>query len=173
MVVSTDALGGFSFPNLSTGRYEITASTDTDSVQVLGNPTQIVVVGDESIPNPRIDFSFLLVTSAWTNPSNPFDTNNDGLINGIDVMIVINTINRHGGGKLSTSGLAPRPFVDVNNDGFLNPLDALSAINYVNMMLASTSQGEGESSFDFETDVFELDPLKRDRKPETLRPRLV
>ena len=173
MVVSTDALGGFSFPNLSTGSYEITASTDTDSVQVLGNPTQIVVVGDESIPNPRIDFSFLLVTSAWTNPSNPFDTNNDGLINGIDVMIVINTINRHGGGKLSTSGLAPRPFVDVNNDGFLNPLDALSAINYVNMMLASTSQGEGESSFDFETDVFELDPLKRDRKPETLRPRLL
>lgn len=165
MVVSTDALGGFSFPNLPTGYYEITASPDAESVQLLGDPTRIVVVGDVSNSNPRTNFSFLFETSAWTNPSNAFDTNNDGRINGVDVMIVINTINRHGGGKLSTSGLSPRPFIDVNNDGFLNPLDALVAINYVNMMLASNGQGQGESSFDIATDIFELDLLKRDRKP--------
>jgi hypothetical protein len=173
MVVSTDALGGFGFPNLAAGDYEITASPDGESVQLLGNPTRIVVVGDVSNPNPRSDFSFLFVTSAWTNPSNAFDTNNDGRINGVDVMIVINTINRHGGGKLSASGLSPRPFVDVNNDGFLNPLDALAAINYVNMMFASNGQGQGESSFDIATDIFELDPLNRDRKPNAFNLRVI
>ena len=108
-----------------------------------------------------MSFSFLWDISAWTNPTDPFDTNNDGLINGVDVVLVINTINRHGGGNLASSGLPTRPFIDVNNDGYLNPLDALAAINHVTRMFANQGQAEGESSLALVFDSFEKDLIKR------------
>ena len=160
-VVTTDALGGYSFPNLPAGTYQITATGSSEEIGILGNPIRLATLSNLALQSQPLSFSFLLDISAWTNPTDPFDTNNDGLINGVDVVLVINTINRHGGGNLASSGLPPRPFIDVNNDGYLNPLDALAAINHVNRMFANRGQAEGESSLALVFDSFEQDLIKR------------
>lgn len=160
-VTTTDAFGGYSFPNLPAGKYQITATGSSEEIGILGNPIRLVTLTDLAPKSHALNFSFLWNISAWTNPTNPFDTNNDGLINGVDVVLIINTINRHGGGDLASSGLPPRPFIDVNNDGYLNPLDALAAINHVNRMFENQGRGEGESSLDLAFDLFEQDLIKR------------
>jgi hypothetical protein len=80
-------------------------------------------------------------TWTWTNPVNPLDTDDDRTVSPLDVLIVINYINKGGAGKLSAPLAKPEYFPDVDSDGFISPLDVLSIINYLNR---ATSGGEGE-----------------------------
>ena len=68
----------------------------------------------------------------WTNPVNPFDVNNNGDVEPLDVLIIINEINRNGTRALNPNLDRALPFVDVNRNGSIDPLDVLAVINEIN-----------------------------------------
>lgn len=72
----------------------------------------------------------------WTNPRNPYDVDNSGRLDPLDVLVIINEINRGGGSRfldpIADAGLL---FVDPNRDGSLDPLDVLMVINEINRTL--------------------------------------
>jgi hypothetical protein len=74
--------------------------------------------------------------SPWTNPRNPYDIDNSGRMDPLDVLVIINEINRGGGSRfLDPIADAALPFVDPNRDGSLDPLDVLMVINEINRTL--------------------------------------
>jgi hypothetical protein len=85
----------------------------------------------------------------FTNPSNPFDVNNDSHVSPIDVLLLINMLNMGQGGVLPSGGGGgegegqEKYYIDVDADGYLTPLDALLVINEINGAL-SGGEGEGE-----------------------------
>jgi hypothetical protein len=68
----------------------------------------------------------------WTNPSNPFDINQSGALNPLDVLVLIDEINRGGSRVLDPVLDAGLLFVDPNRDGALDPLDVLFVIDEIN-----------------------------------------
>lgn len=82
----------------------------------------------------------------FTNTTNRFDVNNDGFTSPIDVLVIINTLNRSGIRQLTNSAegeQSDKMFIDVNGDGYVSPLDVLQVINALS---ARKGSGEGESS---------------------------
>lgn len=76
----------------------------------------------------------LQVRSIWQNPDNPNDSNGDGRVSPLDVLLLLNELSKKGSHELPmpSPGEAPRPYFDVNGDGYLSPLDPLGAINCLN-----------------------------------------
>ena len=70
--------------------------------------------------------------SVWTNLSNRFDVNNDGIITPIDVLNVINYLHVNGSAELPDSRNEGQPFYDVSKDGWISPVDAIQIINEIN-----------------------------------------
>jgi len=73
---------------------------------------------------------------------NRFDVNNDGLISALDVLVIINEINRNEARPLDGSGLTPIPYYDVDGNRSIEAIDVLIVINYIN----SNPEGEGEAT---------------------------
>ena len=68
----------------------------------------------------------------WTNPANPLDVNNNGEVDPLDVLNIINEINLNGTRALNPNFDRRLPFVDVNRNGLIDPLDVLLVINEIN-----------------------------------------
>jgi hypothetical protein len=70
----------------------------------------------------------------WTNEGNPLNVNNDDVVNSLDILAIVNTINRHGARVLNPNNPLDRSFlfVDVNRDGIMNSLDILTIVNFLN-----------------------------------------
>jgi len=75
----------------------------------------------------------------------PEDTNGDGIVTALDVLLLVNYLNAilAGGGIPDPVGDFP-PAYDVNRDGRVTPLDVLLVINHLNR--AAMGGGEGESA---------------------------
>ncbi len=71
----------------------------------------------------------------WTNPNSPFDVNNNGEADPLDVLTIINEINRNGVRSLNPNLDRDIPFVDVNRNGSIDPLDVLMVINEINSLV--------------------------------------
>lgn len=69
-----------------------------------------------------------------TNPTNPLDSTGDNRVDPLDVLLIINAINRIGMGPVPTPPQF-EGFLDTNRNGQLDPLDALSVVNYLNRIL--------------------------------------
>ena len=68
----------------------------------------------------------------WTNPFLQMDVNTNGMIEPLDVLVIINEINRAGARFLDPiTDLVP-PYFDTNPDGRIDPLDVLVVINAIN-----------------------------------------
>ncbi len=89
------------------------------------------------------------------NFANPFDVNGDGNVSPIDVLGIINQLNKGGVQNLSGGGgggegeLTKKLFIDVNNDGMISPIDALGVINRLNQLQSGGGgggEGEGEAA---------------------------
>ena len=63
-----------------------------------------------------------------TNPRNPLDVNDDGHVAPVDVLQIVNYLNRDQ--NLVISGESP--YYDVNGDGEVAPIDVLQIVNYLN-----------------------------------------
>lgn len=68
----------------------------------------------------------------WTNPSNAFDVDNSGSLNPLDVLALVDEINRRGSRVLDPVLDAGLGFVDPSRDGALDPLDVLIVIDQIN-----------------------------------------
>jgi hypothetical protein len=94
----------------------------------------------------------VVTVASWQNPLNPFDVDGDGTIEPLDVLRLINEINRDGARDLPprTADDFGLPFFDVSGDERLDALDVLLVINYINSQLSGGLQtppdgwGEGE-----------------------------
>ncbi|MEZ6137643.1 MAG: dockerin type I domain-containing protein [Pirellulaceae bacterium] len=88
--------------------------------------------------------------SPWQNPRDPNDVNDDGTVTPIDVLLLVNELNRGGTRTLPPvgdgSGEPPGTLPDVNGDGILSAIDVLLIINELN-----GRRGEGEGSLASET----------------------
>ncbi len=89
------------------------------------------------LPNP----------TPWMNPRARRDTNDDGIISPIDVLVVVNELNERD--VSDPSGLLPAArhadvmrYYDVNGDGYAAPLDVLQIVNYLNAMALDAAEAE-------------------------------
>ncbi len=139
----TTANGSYLLAGIPTGTYqvEVTPPTAFESVQPsTGLLSASVVVG---APLTHVDFNLVASVSPWQNQARRHDVNNDGLITALDVLIVINEINRSGARPLDGSTLTTPPFYDVDGNRNIEALDVLIVINFIN---ANPGSGEGESA---------------------------
>ena len=81
--------------------------------------------------------------SGWQNPINPLDVDARGIVDPIDVLLIINELNKNGTHALPAERPSSAPFWDVNGDRFVAPSDAILVINRLNHV----SGGEGEANF--------------------------
>jgi RHS repeat-associated protein len=86
----------------------------------------------------------------WQNARNHFDVNDDNAVVPLDVLIVINKLNRDGPGGLPAIAEPPEYYYDVSGDNFISPLDALRIINHLNDVLG---MGEGDSNMIIESNI--------------------
>ncbi|MGE0760165.1 MAG: hypothetical protein AB7O38_24345 [Pirellulaceae bacterium] len=86
----------------------------------------------------------MAVQKPWQNPTLRFDVNGDGYEAPLDVLTIINSLNRDGPRVLPppTGTVLTAPYFDTDGDGHIAPFDVLQAINHLNRM---ASGGEGES----------------------------
>jgi len=83
----------------------------------------------------------------WQNPQEPLDVNDDGHIEPLDVLVLINDINAKQSRALTVPPAPPDVayyFLDPNGDDRLTPIDVLVVINNLNAQAASTA-AEGEA----------------------------
>jgi hypothetical protein len=74
---------------------------------------------------------------AWQNPYQPLDVFPDGFISGLDALLIINEINKPGGGSTPLDPTpvppnVPPAYLDVDGDGFVSATDAILVINELN-----------------------------------------
>jgi subtilisin family serine protease len=87
----------------------------------------------------------------WQNTRDKYDVNNDGNVSGLDVLVLINELNRNGARELPPigPGTAPPPYYDVSGDGNLTVIDTLQVVNYINsrpVAITSAPSTEGTVS---------------------------
>ena len=70
------------------------------------------------------------IVSPWQNPTNRFDVDNDGRVNGRDLLWLINKILVGESGPLPLVAEAP-PYLDVTGDGALRTSDVLAVVNEI------------------------------------------
>jgi hypothetical protein len=138
---TTDDNGAFSLAYLPEGTYNVRVVTGPGRVPT--NPasaTQVVTLANGEF-KAGADFGITVESSPWQNAANRFDVNTDNSIAPLDVLAVINSLNRGGTRTLTVADTTP-PYVDVNGDFQLAPIDALQIINLLNR----GGTGEGEST---------------------------
>ena len=70
-----------------------------------------------------------------TSPYSPMDVNRDGAVTPLDVLLIINYLNKARGDENEYA-------LDVSQDGYISPLDALMVINYLNQLNGANGEGE-------------------------------
>ncbi len=111
-------------PLLTLGFHAITITTADDAGQLSAPVEQTILV----VPAQK----------AWHNSTNPYDVDGNKFVSPIDVLLVIDELNKRGGYLLPDSRPALKPFYDVTGDGYISPIDVLRVIDYLNR------RGEGE-----------------------------
>ena len=81
--------------------------------------------------------------SLYRNPKNPFDVNDDNWTNAMDALVIINELNRRGGGPIESINKPAPPYYDANGDYHLTAIDALVVINYLQRNHYSNNNGDG------------------------------
>lgn len=154
---------------------QIDTASDEKSLQLLGTvehedaPLRSLRIGDHllTVSNDTVKASHLLhpgmlldellfgvdVREFFHNEAEPMDTNMDGAITPLDVLVITNHINRHGSGPVNagvarllqasaTEADAVRFALDVNRDGFISPIDALLVVNSLSTRHRVLAEGE-------------------------------
>ena len=132
-------------------------------IAAIKNPSPALPFQDTQVPNVNpinistpYQFAELPATAGlvraggYTNLQNPLDADNDGMVSPLDILLVINWLNKSDGPTQKELPTGQRQFVDINNDGYVSPLDALMIINHLNNLSMETNRnlaaGEGEAS---------------------------
>ena len=148
---ASSELGGHGFRD-----YRISDSSVTATDMIFANDGDLILAmasreGVDRIGKVvRLEGTSQQVLRSWTRA---FDTNNDGLIDSLDVLTIVNSIN---------SGIIEKgTFPDVDSDDLIGPLDALVIVNKLNSSSNSGNgsgeglRGEGEAPDRFSTDFMD------------------
>ena len=126
---------------LTDGRIEYTPPTDQ---RLTSTFTYSVKDNDEVLSNTAL--VSVKVFAAYQNQLIALDVDADGSITPLDVLTLVNDINKNGLRDLPNTVPSSPPYLDPNGNGKLDPLDVLEIVNYIN---ANKSRGaEGESAID-------------------------
>jgi Zn-dependent metalloprotease len=87
----------------------------------------------------------------FTNLGNFYDVNADGIVNTLDILMIVNDMTLHGARSLNQfaialAGVLPEGYLDTNLDSTVNTLDILGIVNYLTSRgaVVSSSGGNGE-----------------------------
>ncbi|MCY2978169.1 MAG: dockerin type I domain-containing protein [Planctomycetota bacterium] len=155
----TSVNGNYVLPGIPTGTYqiEITPQSPTyDFVQPSTGLRSLAIVA--GTVNAHADFSLRPAVSPWQNQVQRQDVNNDGLVSALDVLVIINEINRNGARPLENSSVVSPLFYDVDGNRNVEALDVLIVINFIN---STQGNGEGESLLPDEIGAAESTVRKR------------
>ena len=152
--------GHFGFWGPGTGQHELfrvpmlavaegTADFAIENISKMG-----IVRWGADVPEHMIDIMTAPLTisagSAWQNPTEPLDTNNDGRVSPVDALFGINRLNARGPAKLAPEDMndnGARVYLDANGDRFHSPVDVLKTINELNAQAALEAEAEHAGSF--------------------------
>jgi len=157
-ITQTDTSGTYLFPGLAAGQYTLTlevpfamrlATADVgieDAIDSDFDPAsaQAAVVLVAAVDDSTVDAG---LWSTWQNPRNPLDVNDDGVVQPLDALVMINDINARQSRPLPIPPVPPSvppPFLDVSGNGAIGPQDVLIVINYLNSVVMGGA-GEGEA----------------------------
>lgn len=102
----------------------------------------------------------------WQNALNPLDVNADGVLTGLDALLVINELKGSAGGPIPAAPAASPPFLDVSGDNFVTSLDALIVIHALNEAAAQSSQaGSGAQALPVAQQEVVQDEASRVERP--------
>ncbi len=73
-----------------------------------------------------------LCLSAWQNPDNHLDVDGSGLVTPLDVLLVVDQLNKSGSQAIDVSADSSSPYYDTSGDAAVSPIDALLVINALN-----------------------------------------
>lgn len=93
------------------------------------------------------DFSFTLTINPFQNPAGRYDVNASGDVSPIDILQIVNLLNRTGSNSIALDPANPptsAPYLDVTGDGRVTPMDALAVLNYIERTVLGRGNGEGE-----------------------------
>lgn len=87
-------------------------------------------LGRKSLRFERLE-NRCLMASDWMNAVNPLDVNSSGEVSPLDVLLIVNELNRQGSRVLPSVevGSTVTALVDVNGDGAVSPIDAWKVVN--------------------------------------------
>ncbi|TWU66701.1 tandem-95 repeat protein [Crateriforma conspicua] len=114
----------------------------------VGNDSFQYTVSDEAgfVSNTAL-VSVQVIASRLQNQTEFNDVNDDGFITAIDALLIINELERAGGGPIAVEpDDVPPPYYDVSGDRFITAFDSLLVINHLNRTGGGSVAGEGESS---------------------------
>lgn len=97
------------------------------------------------------------VLSAYQNPNNRLDVDNDGDVSPLDALQIINDIEENKFRDLPTNVGETIPYIDTNGNSKVDPLDVLDVINFLNRGEGESSEGE-QSNFAFDLESQKLEP---------------
>jgi VCBS repeat-containing protein len=104
--------------------------------------------------SPAVTVSIVVAnTRPRRNSAQPLDVSADGQISPIDVLLVVNEINRNGSHAIPADSPAIAPYWDVNGNGSVDPLDALIVINFLNGGGGGFAEGESGAVSDISSDT--------------------
>ncbi|MDZ4779686.1 MAG: GEVED domain-containing protein, partial [Planctomycetia bacterium] len=117
----------------------------TDAADAPTHTTQLY--GSDTPVPPAFGFSSLVVLeNPYKNPANAFDVNNDGIVSGLDALVLINRLNANGGPvnlPIPVTTSQP-PYYDPTGDNRLTALDVLQVINEINRRTAAARAQESQ-----------------------------
>jgi RHS repeat-associated protein len=98
----------------------------------------------------------LLLTSAWQNPFQPVDVNDDGAVTPLDALLVINHLQTQIFQKFTGTPetLETPRYLDVNGDGVSSPIDALMVVHHLN---SNPPEGMAQASSIDRSDLVNVD----------------
>jgi hypothetical protein len=88
----------------------------------LSSPTAVATIQNDDT----------LSTHPWQNARNPLDVNDNGTVEALDVLVIINRLNSTTDPLPPQAPAVPPPFYDVDGNDNVTALDALVIINYLN-----------------------------------------
>ena len=154
-------------PGIPTGSYHVEITPPATNYELIqpasGLRSTSVVAGN---PNTHVDFTMRSTASPWQNQTRRQDVNNDGLVTLLDVLVIINEINRNGARPLENSTLVPPPYYDVDGNRNIEALDVLIVINLINATQGNgeSTQGNGEGKLIFLDEIANVEWNARKRK---------
>jgi len=140
------------------GANRIYALQGNDTIEVTGNLNRIFAGGGKNTVHQIVSeanrSSSVLVSSYG------LDINGDGIISPLDVLALIDRINRSMM-QASSSMASNTTDVDTDGDGIVSPLDVLSIIDYLNGVNLQNAEGESVDLM-----AVDLDSIRRENDEE-------